>query len=603
MSRPSGPYWGEFAAANRGAWSIESARNMLVIGFTIVFSMLMQRPVNLRRNTLGLERLLREIPLHDVTPARPWPTRFAALYVRVRTAIRQFRDSLEVSLFPETEAEARIVDGQLDILRANTRLIPYAIPVAAIVTAIGVSKWVATPTLIVWLALLAGAAVVHELVARRFDKQPRTTVADVRKRAMVMTLACFGYLLVWSSFGVWAWSADILVSHYLVAFVLGCTLAAACTMGAVHTASVVGVAVPAAIVMVVQLLASDALDPVTGICVVYVVLMAAFARSTHVTTTRALRLEGDRAGLIENLRRARDESDSARKRAEAANLAKSEFLANMSHELRTPLNAIIGFSDIIRTRALGPARDKYAEYAGFINESGNHLLALISDILDLAKIEAGRKTLHEEDVELLEVVAAVTEDVRNVARDREVTIETVPAPDLSLLYADRHAVHQILFQLLSNAVKFTQPGGHVTVGGELNNSGEIVLMVADNGIGIDPDEHGQVFDRFGRGQHDVAREHGCGIGPAHRQRTGRTAWRAGRAMQRARRRHAHHCHLSRGADGGGGAVARVGTLAEQSACEPGLVNRCLHWCAGPEMKCSKDPRVRGARDRVQYLDW
>jgi len=451
--------------------------------------------------------------LHDLTPARPWPMRFAALVVRVRAATRQFRDALAVSLFPETEAEARIVERQLDILRANTRLIPYAIPIAAIVTAVGVSKWVAMPTLIVWLALLAGAAVIHELAARHFDTQPRTAVADVRKRAIAMTLACLGYLLVWSSFGVWAWAPDILASHYLVAFVLGCTLAAACTMGAVHTASVVGVAVPAAVLMVLPPLLSDALDPVTGICVVYVVLMAAFARSIHVTTTRALRLEGDRAELIENLRRARDESESARKRAEAANLAKSEFLANMSHELRTPLNAIIGFSDIIRTRAMGLAGDKYAEYGGFINESGNHLLALISDVLELAKIEAGRKTLREEDVDLADVMAAVVEDVRNVARDREVTIETAPAPALPMLYADRNAVHQILSQLLSNAVKFTPPGGCVTVGASLNVRGEIALMVADNGIGIDPGDHGQVFDRFGRGQHDVARPNtGAGLG-------------------------------------------------------------------------------------------
>src|SRR5262249_28604032 len=155
------------------------------------------------------------------------------------------------------------------------------------------------------------------------------------------TLICVVYLAIWSSFGVWAWSPHVVMSHYLIAFVLGCTLAAACTMGSVHTATVVGVAVPAAALMALRPLFADVLDPVTGISAVYVVLMAAFARSTHMTTTRTLELEDDRTELIENLRRARDESEEARRRAEEANLAKSEFLANMSHELRTPLNAII----------------------------------------------------------------------------------------------------------------------------------------------------------------------------------------------------------------------------------------------------------------------
>jgi len=227
-----------------------------------------------------------------------------------------------------------------------------------------------------------------------------------------------------------------------------------------------------------------------------------------------LRLENDRADLIDSLRHARDESDGARRRAEAANRAKSEFLANMSHELRTPLNAIIGFSDIIRTRAVGPTHDKYAEYASFINESGNHLLALISGVLELANIEAGRKALNEEDVNIAVAVRDAVEDVRAVARDREVTVEVVQSGAVPKLLADRHAVHEILYQLLSNAVKFTQPDGYVSVGAQISaQSGELALVVADTGIGIDPDEQAQAFDRFGRGKHDVARANaGAGLG-------------------------------------------------------------------------------------------
>jgi two-component system, cell cycle sensor histidine kinase PleC len=431
----------------------------------------------------------------------------------MRLGLRNFWDALVASVMPATDAEARIVDQQLDMLREHTRLIPFAIPAAGIAAALSVSQWVSWSVLGVWLAALLIMAVVHELCARRFDARPRTTIADIRRRAIVMTAACLGYLLVWCAFGVIAWAPDILGSHYLVAFVLGCTLAAACTMGAVHLASVVSVAVPAAIVMVLPPLLTDILDPMGAFCIVFVVLMTAFARSTHMTTRRTLELENDRAGLIDSLRTARDESDTARKRAEQANLAKSEFLANMSHELRTPLNAIIGFSDIIRARSVGPARDKYAEYAGFINDSGNHLLGLISDMLELAKIEAGRKTLREEDVDVSDVIAAAIGDVESVANQREVTVEATRRSAVPALRADRHALCQALLQILLNAVNFTQPKGYVTVGAQLTPSGEIELIVADNGVGIAPEDQLQVFDRFGRGQHDIARnEKGAGLG-------------------------------------------------------------------------------------------
>ena len=118
--------------------------------------------------------------------------------------------------------------------------------------------------------------------------------------------------------------------------------------------------------------------------------------SNYRTRERMIRLEQERGGLIDNLKTAKDESDAARERAEVASRAKSAFLANMSHELRTPLNAILGFSEIINTKAMGPSvSDQYSEYAGHIHGSGQHLLSLINDILDLAKIEAGRLDLRE----------------------------------------------------------------------------------------------------------------------------------------------------------------------------------------------------------------
>src|SRR6185503_11419650 len=123
----------------------------------------------------------------------------------------------------------------------------------------------------------------------------------------------------------------------------------------------------------------------------YWIIMIGLLYANYKTREHILRLEAERGPLIEDLRRAKMESDRARDRAETASRAKSAFLANMSHELRTPLNAILGFSEIIHTRALGAnSINQYSEYGGFIHESGKHLLTLINDILDLAKIEAGR---------------------------------------------------------------------------------------------------------------------------------------------------------------------------------------------------------------------
>jgi signal transduction histidine kinase len=185
----------------------------------------------------------------------------------------------------------------------------------------------------------------------------------------------------------------------------------------------------------------------------------------------------------------------------------------MSHELRTPLNAIIGFSDIIRTRSVGPASDKYAEYAGFINESGNHLLALISGVLELAKIESGKKAVHDHDVDVAVALVDAVENARAAATERELTIEATLPPALPHLRADATAVREILYQLLSNAVKFTPPSGFVKAGAELTASGELAIVVADTGIGIGSEDQAQMFDRFGRGQHDVARANaGAGLG-------------------------------------------------------------------------------------------
>jgi len=217
--------------------------------------------------------------------------------------------------------------------------------------------------------------------------------------------------------------------------------------------------------------------------------------------------------LIEALARSKEESDRARERAEAASHAKSQFLANMSHELRTPLNAILGFSEMIFSNALGTNPAKYREYAKLVHESGNHLLALVNDILDLAKIESGKFELRESDVDLAMLANESVLLLGDQAAVAQLTLQAEVEPGLPLLHADGRALRQILINLLSNAIKYTPCGGEVAVFARLAETGEIILGVRDTGIGIDPRDQMRVFSSFGQGRHDVATgDKGTGLG-------------------------------------------------------------------------------------------
>ena len=175
----------------------------------------------------------------------------------------------------------------------------------------------------------------------------------------------------------------------------------------------------------------------------------------------------------------------ARDQAEAADHAKSEFLAAMSHELRTPLNAVIGFSEVIMSEAFGPVGSaKYRDYAKDINESGQHLLSLINDILDLSKVESGEGELHEDDIEILDVTQSVLVLVKGRAHKGGVVLETDLAEELPMLRADERKLKQILVNLLSNAIKFTEAGGKVGLRAWCQQDSGHVFQIADTGIGI-----------------------------------------------------------------------------------------------------------------------
>ena len=202
-------------------------------------------------------------------------------------------------------------------------------------------------------------------------------------------------------------------------------------------------------------------------------------------------------------------------RAEAANQAKSEFLANMSHELRTPLNAINGFSEIMAGEMFGALGDKrYKGYAADIHASGQHLLSLINDILDMAKIEAGKLTLHYEAVSLNDLCSDAIRLMRGKAMESGLTLALM-APDLIEVEADHRGLKQVLLNLISNAVKFTPEGGAVTVSIALHDADHVRVAVVDTGIGIaakDLERLAQPFEQV-EGQHSKTTQ-GTGLGLA-----------------------------------------------------------------------------------------
>ncbi len=208
----------------------------------------------------------------------------------------------------------------------------------------------------------------------------------------------------------------------------------------------------------------------------------------------------------ESLRRAKRE-------AEAANAAKSRFLANMSHELRTPLNAIIGFSEIISGQFFGDVgNERYLDYSHDILRSGKHLLAVINDVLDLSKSEAGKMALNARQTDMCEVLADCTAMVREQCTEAGLALETVGLGQQLVMLGDAAKLRQIFLNLLSNAIKFTEKGGRVSLSATATADG-VAVTVSDTGIGMDPEDVEIAFQPFGQVDNRLERRYeGTGLG-------------------------------------------------------------------------------------------
>jgi two-component system, cell cycle sensor histidine kinase PleC len=377
------------------------------------------------------------------------------------------------------------------------------------------SLWTGGRSALLWTAI---ALLVHSLnvaACRRFLAEPADP-PTLRRYRILFVLFDFVFGIAWVlninelvTIGVQG-SGDFSLFAMLLVIAVFCMLAAS-VPAAVYAATLP----VAGVVAMHYLLRGTPQDLVLAALTIgaesYFVMVA---RRLHTAALSALEARGQLDALIGELEQAKAKSDEAARRAEAANLAKSRFLAQMSHELRTPLNAILGFSEVMKGDMLDPeAIMTYREYAGDIHSSGQHLLNLINEILDLSRIEAGRYELNEEPVNL----AHVTEDCHRLmklrATNRGITIIERVESNLPKIWADERAARQICLNLLSNAIKFTPQGGEIRIKVGWTASGGQYLSVRDTGTGIPEDEIPIVMASFGQGSNAIkSAEQGAGLG-------------------------------------------------------------------------------------------
>ena len=201
--------------------------------------------------------------------------------------------------------------------------------------------------------------------------------------------------------------------------------------------------------------------------------------------------------LAKRLRQTRDQ-------ALQASRAKSQFLANMSHELRTPLNAIIGFTEMMSSQIHGPLSERYIDYVNDVGTSGRHLLDLINDLLDLARIEADRFELKPSRFPISELIGECLRTVTPQTQKKALTVELLESDPALTVEADERAMKQIMLNLLSNAIKFSRPSGRIEVAVKRDDSSYLRISVADHGAGMDPSTIASVFEPFRQGDHQVS---------------------------------------------------------------------------------------------------
>lgn len=406
-----------------------------------------------------------------------------------------------------TTSDTGLRGADVELLRAYADMRAGAIVAASMLiflAAIFALYFAPRERVLLWLVAAFGSLILTRQTALRLARldEAKINVKLWRKRFVFAELA---HALAWAGLvallpGVAAPSAYIFVIFTLILSSAFNTMVTATIPAAVYAAIAPGLAVALGYALFLVPQGDDTRLVLFNLALAANVFFYVLARRFHQLASESLFFRAEKNELIAELERAKANSDEARRRAEDANLAKSRFLATMSHELRTPLNAILGFSEVLESELFGShAVPAYRDYAKDIRASGQHLLMLINEILDLSRVEAGRCELKEESVSLVDV----TQDCRHLlqlrAQKRDIEIVEILEASLPRIWADERAIRQVVLNLLTNAIKFTPQGGCVTLKVGWTGAGGQYVAIKDTGPGIPEEEIAVVLSPFGRG--------------------------------------------------------------------------------------------------------
>ncbi len=415
--------------------------------------------------------------------------------VRKNVVASQFEDS-----FPRETTVLWQKDILEMFLRNQLQLAP-AMPLLTIMFGITVMSWVPMITALSWLIAALGCNAIQLFLCQLYFKQPRTEVESHYWIGMISASELFqGTCWIVPLFVFWPYS-NALQGEFIISAIMVISAARFLLVNNFMPVLVAGTCVMT--LGVAYRCAFEASSIYTALTALIITLEAFFlfiARQLQDTARDMIIFRKQKDVLISELQMERDRAECEKQKAEAANVAKSSFLANMSHELRTPLNAILGFSEILERELFGPmANATYKDYAGDIHNSGQYLMGLINDILDISRIEAGRREIRDEPFLLLEAMEHAAHLTQMSAAEKEITVAYDIQPGTPKVMCDLRAVNQIVINLLTNGIKFTPKGGMVTMFAQRTAQGTVELCVKDNGPGIPEDEIAQSLAAFSRG--------------------------------------------------------------------------------------------------------
>jgi len=426
----------------------------------------------------------------------------------------------------QRSADVRVLKAQLDLIASIVRSARYAAPLCAVAIAyLGSAAFGYFGHCDIRIAAILPLAVGLTAFAstKLIDRYARESAGRVSSEQMQSWFPRFvgvqvAFSTAWSLIPWLLWDAANPLNHMFLAVAVCCVLGMLAVSRVNHMDMFVAALVPLIVMDVLRFLMGGSWADI-AIAIVLPLFAAQFfvdgRRVTH-RLDEDSRLRFEVEDLARELEEARDEALRKRFEAETANASKTAFLANMSHELRTPLNAILGFSEIIAKECFGAVGSpRYREYAGDIHTSGSHLLSLINDLLDVAKIEAGRMEIEPHTLDVHRTFDSALKIIGAKARERhqELVIDIDPA--CPQLYADERALKQILINLVSNAVKFTPEGGRICVIGSRARCGNFQIMVEDNGPGIPREKLDRIFKPFSQVDNRYDRQGGgTGLGLA-----------------------------------------------------------------------------------------